>query len=114
MYEYGDGSLIRWTSDFAQSVGRLAGQPHRSTVASQRDEPGVTRAAIPLLVERGVTGFVLGNDMASPVAAVPRAFRWRDEASGTELLTVWHGYGCERKPGPSSLVQSDLGSCLLR
>ena len=59
MYEYGDGSLIRWTSDFAQSVGRLAGQPHRSTVASQRDEPGITRAAIPLLVERGVTGFVL-------------------------------------------------------
>ena len=93
MGEYGDAQLTGWTSDFARSVEVLAGQPHRSTVASQRDEPGFTRAAIPLLVGRGVTGFVIGVDEASPVAAVPRAFRWRDGASDTELLVAWHGYG---------------------
>eukprot|EP01044_Picomonas_judraskeda_P000772 COSAG03_NODE_37_length_17551_cov_15.651444_16_plen_924_part_00 len=93
MYEYGDAGLARWTSEFARSVEVLAGQPYRSTVASQRDEPGITRAAIPLLVDRGVTGFVIGVDEASPVAAVPRAFRWRDRGSGKELLVAWHGYG---------------------
>lgn len=93
MYEYSDDSLLSWISEFVHSVGEMAGQPHRSTVASQRDEPGITRSAIPLLVDAGVTGYVAGVDWASPVAAVPRAFVWRDEASGKELLMAWHNYG---------------------
>ena len=89
MYEYADDSLLSWISEFTHSVGTMAGQPFRSTVASQRDEPGITRSAIPLLVDKGVTGYVAGVDWASPVAAVPRAFVWRDEASGKELLMAW-------------------------
>ena len=93
MYEYGDASLLSWVSNFTHSVGTLAGQRHVSTVASQRDEPGLTRAAVPLLVNAGVTGLTMGVDWASPVADVPRAFVWRDEPSGTELLVAWHNYG---------------------
>ena len=93
MYEYGDKSLIEWTSDFAHTVAELAGLPFKPAVASQRDEPGVTRAAIPLLTSRGVTGLTMGVDWASPVAKVPRAFVWKDTPSNTELLVAWHNYG---------------------
>jgi hypothetical protein len=58
-YEYGDASLMSWVSNFTHSVGRVGGQKHVSTVASQRDEPGITRAAVPLLVDAGVTGCAL-------------------------------------------------------
>ena len=51
MYEYSDASLLSWVSNFTHSVGTMGGQRHLSTVASQRDEPGVTRAAVPLLVD---------------------------------------------------------------
>ena len=37
--------------------------------------------------------YVQGVDWASPVAEVPRAFVWRDEPSGKELLMAWHNYG---------------------
>ena len=93
MYEYGDAELIRWMGDFAHSVGDLAGQPYRPTVASQRDEPGLTRAAIPHLAASGVKGLTLGMDWASPVPAVPPLFLWRDEPSNSELLVAWHNYG---------------------
>ena len=89
MYEYSDASLLSWVSNFTHSVGTMGGQRHVSTVASQRDEPGVTRAAVPLLVDAGVTGLSMGVDWASPTAGVPRAFVWRDEATGTELLVAW-------------------------
>lgn len=95
MYEYADDSLLSWISEFTHSVGTMAGQSFRSTVASQRDEPGITRSAIPLLVDKGVTGYVAGVDWASPVAAVPRAFVWRDEASGKELLMAWCVWWCD-------------------
>jgi hypothetical protein len=95
VYEYADAELLQWLAEFGHGVGRLAGQPHLATVASQRDEPGVTRAAIPILAAQGVTGLSVGVDWASPMADVPRAFVWRDEDSGKELLVAWHNYGCE-------------------
>ena len=93
VYEYADPELLSWISEFVHNTGRDAGQRHVSTVASQRDEPGVTRAAIPLLVDRGVTALTMGVDWASPMADVPRAFVWRDPISGKELLVAWHNYG---------------------
>lgn len=93
VYEYADAELLSWISDFVHDVGREAGQQHVSTVVSQRDEPGVSRAAIPLLKKRGVTGLTMGVDWASPMADVPRAFVWRDRSSGEELLVAWHNYG---------------------
>ena len=93
VYEYADAELLSWAGQFGHSVGRLAGQRHRSTVASQRDEPGITRAAIPILAAQGITGLTVGMDWASPMPDVPRAFVWRDEASGKELLVAWHNFG---------------------
>ena len=92
-YEYGDAELVSFLSDFSHSVGQLGGQQHRSFVASQRDEPGITRAAVPLLARKGVTALSVGVDWASPAPKLPRAFVWRDEASSTELVVAWHNYG---------------------
>jgi hypothetical protein len=109
MFEYGDAELTRWTSDFVRSIGTHAGQKHRSTVASQRDEPGITRAAIPQLVARGVTGLSVGMDASVIPPDVPPAFVWRDEPSGTELLVAWHSYGYGGGRSGRSWGSSDSG-----
>lgn len=60
--------------------------------ARQRDVPGLTRAAIPVLASRGVQGFTGGVNGFSAPPGVPKntPFVWRDEESDTELLAMWH------------------------
>lgn len=52
---------------------------------SQRDVPGLSRAAIPLLQSTGITGISVGVNGASLPPAVPRSFVWRDESSKEEV-----------------------------
>ena len=63
---------------------------------SQRDVPGITRAALPLLAEAGVGFISIGtnNGPYKPVS-LPNAFVWRDPGSGAEAVVSWHsmGYG---------------------
>ena len=66
MYEYGDAASITFLSELSRSVAQLAGQKKSPFVASQRDEPGISRAAIPVLVSQGVTALSIGLDWASP------------------------------------------------
>jgi hypothetical protein len=58
----------------------------------QRDVPGLTRAAIPVLASRGVLGITGGVNAFSAPPGVPKntPFVWRDEQSGTKLLAMWH------------------------
>ena len=65
----------------------------RKTVLSQRDVPGTTRAALAPLAAAGVRAISIGVNGASTPPFVPRAFLWRDEASGTALPTFVHPYG---------------------
>jgi hypothetical protein len=67
----------------------------RKHVFSQRDVPGLTRAALRPLADAGVRAISVGVNGASAPPAVPRAFVWRDEASATDMLTFYHplGYG---------------------
>lgn len=65
---------------------------------SQRDVPGLSRAAIPLLREAGVELVAIGANGAAGhggVADVPRVFRWEDRATGQDVITLLHqgGYG---------------------
>ncbi|CAE7237749.1 unnamed protein product [Symbiodinium sp. CCMP2592] len=72
-------------------------QVPRKTVLSQRDVPGMTRSVIPILRSNGVKAISVGSNTGSSPPAVPRpgVFRWRDEASGTEVFGMHHagGYG---------------------
>jgi hypothetical protein len=60
---------------------------------NQRDVPGTTRAALPTLLENGIIGISVGVNGASTPPNVPPAFVWRDEASGAEVLALWHPFG---------------------
>eukprot|EP01090_Pellita_catalonica_P011857 TRINITY_DN2446_c0_g1_i1.p1 TRINITY_DN2446_c0_g1~~TRINITY_DN2446_c0_g1_i1.p1 ORF type:complete len:760 (-),score=113.06 TRINITY_DN2446_c0_g1_i1:691-2970(-) len=63
---------------------------------SQRDVPGLTRGAIPLLLQQGVKAITVGVNGASSPPDVPKAFIWRDPKNATsEILAMWHpgGYG---------------------
>jgi hypothetical protein len=55
---------------------------------SQRDVPGLSRAAIPLLRSTGVSGISVGVNGASLPPSVPNAFVWRDESSAEEVCLL--------------------------
>lgn len=74
---------------------------------SVRDVPGLTRAAIPLLVKRGVRAVSVGENGACASVNVPTAFVWRDAPTQTQLLALFHpnGYGAwppQASPPPAS------------
>jgi hypothetical protein len=86
----------------------LRGVVRNASVMQQRDVPGLTRAAVPLLARRGVTALSVGANDGSPAPLVPSTadclggyrqvrtpFVWRDVASGTSVLMDVHpgGYG---------------------
>ena len=53
------------------------GHSHRRTL-SQRDVPGLTRAVIPLLQKRNVSGVSVGQNSQCAPVNVPPIFVWRD------------------------------------
>jgi hypothetical protein len=60
---------------------------------SQRDVPGVPRAAVPLMRRAGVELVTVGVNGASMYPRVPKLFRWADGPSGEEMLAMWHPRG---------------------
>lgn len=74
------------------------GHAHRQTL-SQRDVPGLTRNAIPLLTRRGVRAVSVGENSQCAPMAVPPIFKWRDNATDTEVIALFHalGYGQQRQ-----------------
>ena len=78
----------------------------------QRDVPGFTRAAVPVLVDSGVKAVTLGVNGGSAPPDVPHntPFLWRDLQSGTELIAVWHP-GKYIKNDGSLEISSCLHSC---
>jgi hypothetical protein len=89
----------------------LFGHPHRKTL-SQRDVPGLTRAAVPLLARRGVRAVSVGENSQAAPYAVPPIFMWRDEATGTEVLALFHalGYGrAQERSAPTTRSTSRVG-----
>lgn len=70
------------------------GLPPKITL-SQRDVPGTTQSAIPVLRRNGVQAVNVGVNGASGYPQVPKAFVWADPDSGESLYAMWHprGYG---------------------
>ena len=58
----------------------------------QRDVPGFTRAAVPILYAQGVRAVTVGVNGGSAPPGVPhnQPFIWRDTESQAELLAMWH------------------------
>ena len=87
-----DKSLFRFGLTYAQTLDQRFGQ--QTIAAKLTDVPGHTRALVPLLAEAGIKLLHIGVNEASSVPDVPPVFRWRDEASGAEVMIVYRGeYG---------------------
>lgn len=87
-----DADLFRFGLSLSQ---RLDARFGRKTIAAKMtDVPGHTRAIVPLMAEAGIRLMHIGVNEASTMPHVPPVFIWRDEATGSELLTVYeHHYG---------------------
>ena len=61
-------------------------------IVLQRDVPGFTRAAMPILYAQGVRAVTVGVNGGSAPPGVPhnQPFIWRDTQSQAELLAMWH------------------------
>lgn len=93
-----DAALVRTGLGLARQLDRRFG---RTTVAAKMtDVTGHTRALVPLLAEAGVRLLHIGVNPASSFPQVPPLFRWRDPASGTQVLVMYHTtYGDLAHPG---------------
>ena len=106
--------FLQYGIQFAQRLAAslatndIVGVPAVPGVLSQRDVPGLTRAAIPILVENGVIGISVGVNDGSPAPIVPSTaacfagnrqirtpFLWKDLNTKTEIIADYHpgGYG---------------------
>ena len=58
----------------------------------QRDVLGFTRGAVPILAGQGIKAVTVGTNGGCAPPDVPHntTFVWRDEASGTHILAMWH------------------------
>ncbi|MBK8034392.1 MAG: DUF5054 domain-containing protein [Chloroflexi bacterium] len=87
-----DADLFRFGLSIAQTLDRRFG---RTTIAAKMtDVPGHTRGIVPLMAEAGIKLMHIGVNEASTMPHVPPVFRWRDAASGHELIMIYeHHYG---------------------
>ncbi|KAK9815327.1 hypothetical protein WJX72_001843 [[Myrmecia] bisecta] len=112
--EFYDAPLVEAAVQLTHDLDALFGLPPKVTM-SQRDVPGTTRAALPLLYGQGVRAISVGVNAASAPPAVPhdQAFIWRDEASQTDMLAMFHpggysgGVGDTPVDGPNNCIQAD-------
>ncbi len=83
-----DVSLFRYGLSLARTLDERFGK--RTIAAKMTDVPGHTRGLVPLLAEAGITFLHIGVNPASSVPDVPPVFVWRDEASDTDVVVMYH------------------------
>jgi len=82
-------SALKVGADIADELGI-----DRAVTVSQRDVPGWTRAALPLLKANGIIGLSFGAGTPPGKPDTPPLFVWRDEASDTDMVTTYEtAYG---------------------
>ena len=112
--EMGNPTLLAAGVNMTHSLDASLGLPPKR-VLSQRDVPGISRAAIPVLKRAGVHAVSVGVNTASMYPRVPKIFRWADPASEEEIYAMWHGRGyggfsvaeAVRVPGLSHALVTD-------
>jgi len=87
-----DASLFRYALSLAQKLDARFGR--KTIAAKMTDVPGHTRGIVPLLAEAGIQFLHIGVNFASTLPSVPPVFVWRDEASSTDVIVMYHpNYG---------------------
>ncbi|KDD76565.1 hypothetical protein H632_c180p0, partial [Helicosporidium sp. ATCC 50920] len=94
-----DKQLLNEALNLTLSLDEKFDLPPKITM-SQRDVPGLTSAAIPILKSRGVKGISVGVNGASAPPRVPhnRPFFWKDPGSKEQLIALWHPGGYSGQP----------------
>ncbi|KAK9821791.1 hypothetical protein WJX81_004092 [Elliptochloris bilobata] len=97
--EVADTSLLAAAVNITHDLDARFGLPPKMTV-SQRDVPGLTRSAIPVLRSAGVRAISIGVNQASAPPGVPKntPFIWRDERTSTSLIGMLHPGGYSGLP----------------
>ncbi len=91
-----DPSLFAYGLSLAQELDQRFGRTaETATIAAKMtDVPGHTRGIVPLLAAAGVRFLHIGVNSASTPPDAPPVFVWRDEASKSEVIVMYHkGYG---------------------
>ncbi|MEW5303240.1 MAG: hypothetical protein WDW36_005948 [Sanguina aurantia] len=107
-----DPELYEFGLSMAHDLDARFGLP-KKTMMSQRDVPGLTRAAVPLLSKMGVRVLTVGVNYATSPPAVPHntPFIWRDPDSGSQVVAMWHPGGyCGMSHGVNVDSRSDCVS----
>ena len=101
-----DAGLYRFALGLSRDLDRRFGTA--TVAAKMTDVPGHTRGMVPLLAEAGVRFLHIGVNPACSPPAVPDEFRWRDPASGAEIVVVYDkgGYGGTREIAGSGHVMA--------
>lgn len=73
--------MIKFGVRLTHDLDAKFGKPPKKTI-SQRDVPGMTRSAIPILLSANITAISIGANGGSTPANVPKAFIWHDPVSG--------------------------------
>lgn len=90
--EFMGREMFRFGLGLSQELDRRFGR--RTIAAKMTDVPGHSRAIVPLLAEAGVRFLHIGVNPVCRVPDVPPTFTWRDEASDTEVIVMYHAdYG---------------------
>ena len=89
--ELSEPSMFAAALNLTHSLDDRFGLPHKATL-SQRDVPGLTRAALPALTAVGVRAISVGVNPFSTPPYVPRAFVWRDLGTGVNVTAMWHPF----------------------
>ena len=99
-----DPELFAFGLSLSQTLDARFGK--QTIAAKMSDVPGHTRGIIPLLAQAGVRLLHIGVNHMSAVPDVPAIFRWRDAATGAEVVTFYgRGYaGDAQLPGAESYL----------
>ncbi|KAL0047364.1 hypothetical protein WJX82_001496 [Trebouxia sp. C0006] len=97
--EFFDVSLLEFAVQMTHEIDVKFGLSPKRTM-SQRDVPGFTRAALPILYAQGVRAVTVGVNGGSAPPGVPhnQPFIWRDTQSQTDMLAMWHPGGYSGVP----------------
>ncbi|XP_013390244.1 uncharacterized protein LOC106158710 isoform X2 [Lingula anatina] len=99
--------LFNFGLDLGADLDKLFGIVRKYRTMSQRDVPGLTHAAIPSLVEKGIKALTVGvNDMSAPPDVPHPLFRW--QYGKAEVLATWHPGGYPDDPGPTPKLPRGL------
>ena len=92
--ESADAALYAGMLRLSQRLDARYGK--RTVAAKMTDVPGHTRAIVPLMADAGIRLLHVGTNPVAAVPQIPAICRWRDRASGKEIMLMYNGdYGSD-------------------